>query len=798
MLERILIAMTALNLTALAQGPDGGAKSKLPFWELEPAKGSHPPKTDVRLVLRPEHPRLIFRPAGAAGPGRTFEEVRRLSQTDPTFQAIFKKALEIEPGRQQPAANAACWIVTQDDKYVDAAIHTMLTVELGKSGEPDYTDVWSYALAYDWMFHHPKLTQEVKDKIVAKILERLGTELAALDDHEMALWHGRNQAANGVMIAALAVGDLPGQEEMLRRATAHYVDSLKALDFSEGWPEGASYWIYNRAGPYGRAADCVITATGSDQIGGLRIREVMKKIGFWSLYQFGPNEVFEPYGDSAGSIRLGETGWWELTVDHYARLARDHGLMAGADYLRNRSPVPYGKRAYYWNIVLTYDPSARPRTDYDPAKPELWMRTHLPQSMLFGRRSMATAFFRGAWGDTNELYASFKAGDLLAHHDHYDVGTFTLQRGGELVPQSGQYGDYTGPHRLGYYVQTVAANSILVLAPGETSGYLKWKWPERAGVSGGQRVIRPTSFSCVGMAHFLQQLNEGPHLKRSDVLAWRSEPGKFDYIAADITPAYNSTRWAEPGSQAKVSLVTRQFLYLRPEEAFVIFDRVETTDAKFLPKFLLHTRYKPATESESVLAGVSTNGILATQDRKLVSERRNGRLTQLVLLPERVRTLKIGGPDYCFYAEADGDQANGFNGVNYYEGTGHRDKSSKKVDQWRVEVEPTASAKGTRFLNVLLPRLTADASPLPGVKMLDAGPDAVAVAVGATTVVFSGSGKPLPRVETDVVPGGRCLVLDAERGAAYIMEDQALQSDTEGVLLIPNAAGSRIIVERRP
>ncbi|MGQ9663316.1 MAG: hypothetical protein ACUVWX_13405, partial [Kiritimatiellia bacterium] len=453
-----------------------------PFWEVAPPPGTHPPKITVRLKLRPKHPRLVFLPSS----GRTFDYVRRLHKQDPTFQAIFAKALEVDPANMHPAANAACWIVTGEDRFANAAIERMRTKPLSRSGEPYYSEVWSYALAYDWLYHHARFTEEIRKEVEAKIIERIGTELDDLDKGEMALWHGRNQAANGVMIAALAVGDLPGQETMLARATAHYIETFKGLQFSEGWPEGASYWIYNRAGPFAYAADCFMTATGLEELEGIRIRTLMQKLGYWTIYQFGPNEVFEPYGDSAGSIRLGETGWWELTLDYYARLSCDPGLGAAADYLRRRSPDPYGRRKYYWNIVATYDPAARPAADYDPEKPELWMRKHLPQAMLFGRNSMGVAFFRGLWGNPDEVYASFKAGHLLAHHDHYDTGTFTIQCGGELVAHSGFYGDYTGPHRLGYLVQTVSANSILVLCPDETSAFLRAKWPDRAWVSGGQ------------------------------------------------------------------------------------------------------------------------------------------------------------------------------------------------------------------------------------------------------------------------------------------------------------------------
>jgi hypothetical protein len=749
-----------------------------------PSRLHHPPVTSAPLPLYTGHPRLVFRPAGERGLGRTFEEVRALYRSDKTFKAIFDKAVAVDRKGQHPAMLAACWIVTGDDSYAEAAVERMLAQPLSRSDEPQYSLIWSHALAYDWLYHHPALTKEKRDEILSHIFERLETELADLDRTGMALWHGRNQAANGTMIAALAVGDLTGQEQNLRRAAAHYIESLRAMQFSEGWPEGASYWIYNRAGPYAVAADCVMTALGADIIDGLPIREIMRKIGLWSVYQFAPNQVFEPYGDSAGSLQLGDTGWWELTTDYYARLSRDAGLMAGADYLRNRSPVPYGKRPYYWYVALSYDPSARPKSGYDPGRPEIWMREHLPQAILFGRNSMGVAFFRGEWGDPDELYATFKAGDLLAHHDHYDTGHFGIQRGGLLAPQTGLYGPggYTGPHRLGYAVQTVSSNSLLILAPGETSGNLRRNKQSWTALSGGQRVILPTGFDCLSLEHFKELLNSGPHLERADITAFESAPGQFDYIGADITAAYNSTRWAEPDSVAKVSLVTRQFVYLRPEEVFVVYDRVETTNPQYLPKFLLHSLSKPKTGSEKLLAGNGAeDGILETADRHVSTTDNRGVLTQIVLLPGKARVLKIGGPHYNCYVESDGDQANGFDGVNLEGGDPAKPYKTAQLGLWRTEVEPTETTGSTRFLNVLIPRLATDRRPPPNVELVSAG-DADAVRAGDTIVAFARGAKPVTGLRLNGGGATKCILLDAMPGARYRVAGKDVNASKEGVL----------------
>jgi hypothetical protein len=732
------------------------------------------------------HPRLIFTPGG-----RSFEKVRTLYRTDAQFRSLIDQALSAcrAGSGANPAMLAACWAIAGDESFARESARRLVEQPISQSGSGSYSDVWSFALAWDWLYGHSSLGGGVRERAAARIAERLHSELALLDDTGMAMWHGRNQAANGAIVAALALAGLPGRETDLRRARAHYAEAVRALDFSEGWPEGPSYWIYNRALPYAVAADSYISATGEDTIEGVNLRGAMRKIGLWTLYQYGPNGIFEPYGDSVGSLRLGDTGMWEASADYFARLSRDPVVAAGADFLRNHSPAPYGKRPISWYAALAYDPDVRPRDSYDAARPELWLRAHAPQAMLFGRDSLGVAFLRGPWGDPDELFASFKAGDLLAHHDHYNAGHFTIQLGGLLAPLTGVYGasDYAGPYRLGYAVQTVASNSLLILATGETSGRAK------VPLSGGQRVVNPTGFDCVSVADFKQRRDAGP-LERATLLAFESRLGAGDYLAADITAAYNSTRYAEPGSTAKVSRVTRQFLYLRRERAFVVFDRVETTNPGYVPKFLLHGLSKPRSSAERLLAGSSPDdGILETADRTLVLSGERGVLTQRILLPAAVRTLKIGGPHYSGYVEESGSQQGGFRGRSLEPDPGKGGSSPKPRGLWRLEVEPAAPGTSHRFLNVLLPRLAADRGAAPEIRLLDTAAPVVAVQVGGAVAVMSRDGGALDRVELRLERDGDCWILDAHPGREYTMDGKKLRASAEGVLVVDWPRGRKVL-----
>ena len=760
-----------------------------------------PPPEIAPLRLASDHPRLSFRPAGQGGPGRTLESVRALHRTDATFRSIFDGAIARAAETRDPAEAAAAWVVTADERFAGRAAQLLIDEPITRTGDGRYSRLWAFALAWDWLYGHPVLA-ETREQAAARITERLESELDWLDARGMALWHGRNQAANGAMVAALALGDRPGYERRLARAAAHYAEALRALQFSEGWPEGPSYWIHNRAAPYALAADCFITATGFDSVAGIRIRDLMRTVGLWSLYQFGPNRVFEPYGDSAGSLRLGETGWWEVTADYFARLSGDPDLAAGADWFRKLSPTPYGKGQLRWWAALAYGQLARPARGYDPATPERWLRDHLTPARLFGRATMGVAFFRGEWGDPDELFASFKAGDLLAHHDHYDAGHFSLQYGGLLAPLTGIYGDpggYYGAYRLGYAIQTVAANSLLVLAPGETSAGLRAvKAAPWTALSGGQRVIRPTGFDCLSLEHFEAQRDAGPHLRRARITAFATAAGRYDYASADITDAYNSTRWAEPGAEAKVSLVTRQFLYLRPERAFVVYDRVETTRPSYVPKFLLHALSKPLTASEKLLTGESAeNGILESFDRRFQVAHQRGVLTAFSLLPDRTRTLKIGGRDYYAYVEADGDQSNGFDGVNLHGGDPALPRDTKQLGLWRAEIEPAGPGTSHRFLTVLVPRLIREGGSLPETELLEAGNAAHAVRVGSTVAVFARTPGPLGELTLSGGRPVRVIVLDAQPGRVYNAGQRSAAASAEGVLEIELAGRARNLRLRR-
>ena len=100
------------------------------------------------------------------------------------------------------------------------------------------------------------------------------------------------------------------------------------------------------------------------------------------------------------------------------------------------------------------------------ADPAATLNAFAPKSEMFGQDALGLVAIRTGWGPGHTAI-TYKAGDYLAHHGHFDQGTFTIFKNAPLVVNMGGYGYYADTHRLNYYVRTVGKNSILVMRPGE-------------------------------------------------------------------------------------------------------------------------------------------------------------------------------------------------------------------------------------------------------------------------------------------------------------------------------------------
>jgi hypothetical protein len=333
--------------------------------------------------------------------------------------------------------------------------------------------------------------------------------------------------------------------------------------------------------------------------------------------------------------------------------------------------------------------------------------------MVFGRDAMGMAYIRSGWG-SDDTFITFRAGHRFSHHGHQNNGAFTLFKRKPLAINSSTYTNIFSPNRLNYAIRTIAKNSLLILRPDEMVK------TNRAGTDnvsdGGQRVVMPTGSAITDIEDWEFHLDKGQHLKGGSIESFQTKRASYSYVKADLTDAYNTPQHDEGGNGGKVEKVTRQLLYLDKEDRLIVYDHVVATDPEFTKKWLLHTIHRPDINSLKVLNGDSQNGILESSSDVALINNEAGTLHLQRILPEKGVFRLVGGEDYQYYVEVDGDDAQ-LNGINMSEGAST--KPWFDAGNWRIEIQPTLPNLEDRFLVALTPRLdSASVERLQSLKIL--------------------------------------------------------------------------------
>ena len=282
---------------------------------------------------------------------------------------------------------------------------------------------------------------------------------------------------------------------------------------------------------------------------------------------------------------------------------------------------------------------------------------------------------RTGWGD-NSVIAEMKINEYnFVNHQHLDAGAFQIYYKGALAIDSGLYsgssGAYGSPHCMNYYWRTIAHNSLLIHDPQETFGR------ESYGNDGGQRL--PNRRSEARDLSVLLKPENG--YRTGQVLAHGFGPDAhepdFTLLQGDITDAYSK----------KVEQVRRSFVFLNLHNeqvpaAFVVFDRVISSDAGFRKFWLLHTQEEPRIKGRTAQVDCTEHGV-------------RGRLTLDVVLPvaANAELASVGGPGEEFWVFGE----NFANDVD----PRRRERSSIEPGAWRLELTPKTAAKEDRFLTVM-------------------------------------------------------------------------------------------------
>jgi hypothetical protein len=477
-----------------------------------------------------------------------------------------------------------------------------------------------FVLAYDWC------SDMMSSSDRAAIISNLNAAFAAFNAKD---WGGPSQPENNYFWGCLrnslewgiaSWGENPSAQSFLdealnRRWRDAFVPFAAARGLGGVAEEGSHYGAYENG--YGVVPFVTAKSLGRDVLGE---SNYFKEAVFFMIYATTPAMTTRRDGTQLwDQFGYGEDETWNESPG----IAGDMGsLMTGATIEWDGTPVASYARKWLANTSIGGDFFVAPTATSGSASDfsALPLDYYAPGTGYF--------YIRNKWG-TDATSIVLQLGNLDDHtrtgngHGHLDAGTFQIWRKGrwvmrETVGYEETIKDYkgTGTTTLG---ETVAHNGILFGGLGEPDG----------------------SAYRVGPAHVVR-------------LESRTN---YAYAAVDLSDAYalnDQTRGPNP----YVSKITREFLFVRPLEALVVFDRLEATSASAAKTFLAHFEKAPAVDGDSLL------GIDGDQ-------------------AARVTTLVPASPNYRVIDE--------HNGNNY------------DVEQWRLEVDSSGAAQGY-FVNVIQAR----------------------------------------------------------------------------------------------
>ena len=358
------------------------------------------------------------------------------------------------------------------------------------------------------------------------------------------------------------------------------------------------------------------------------------------LWNWLPGGLEFGYGDTAHlDNKLPKSGLY----GHMSQLIHFFGntqpeLAAQAAAVRERAGGSLSAATWGFMALLLDDTTGPP-----PAMPPMPPARHF--------ENMGQVFMRSGDGP-DDTYALFACGGTLAQHRHFDATHFTIYHRGFLALDTGTRQGNTD-NLQNYYAQTVAHNCILIKMPDEPPVPY---WNGKVyGNDGGQ-------YKALG----------------SKVIALETGP-QFSYVAGDAAASYRPE---------KCSQMVRQLVFIPPHH-FVVFDRVVSTDATYVKRWLLHHANEPIVDGSTWPSD---------QDR--------GRIFCRTLLPADAIVEPVGGPGKEFLADGvnyaiDAGPSQARIDNKYPVGKVAYEQVPELMGRWRVEVSPAAARTDDVFLHLI-------------------------------------------------------------------------------------------------
>ncbi|UCC98052.1 MAG: heparinase II/III family protein [Phycisphaerales bacterium] len=615
--------------------------------------------------IRSDHPRLFFN-------AETWPAVRhRALGAERSWYLNFKRRVDqlmseqgesTEPRELGPQAAWAAFVfrVTQDTKYLELAkkcLEASLSYyetcfEQAKSVNWYSTSRVHATLAWDWLYND--LSVGERGEYMSRLVRVIDNVLKARPSIYRENMSGYSTGFYGVrnclwFIGCTAFGTGIEPERVNEWLVWGRDENVKMLEHrkkacgDDGGGASATLGYVFGAYPWAEQNffSTWLSSTGENIAWDWPAGAMLTNYIIWNWIAADPAPREFGYGDRPHTSNTLPTGQLYTHMANIRHLYSEAAPKAAALARHVQQIQPRQSYSSTWFIY----PFLLSRMDNSPGP---FFPENLPHARHF--ETMGQIFMRSGMGK-NDTYCLFSCGGILTQHRHYDALNFVVYHRGFLALDSGtRYEEFeNGQHLANYYAQTVAHNCVVIHQPGEPP----------APYWGGNVLDN----------------HGGQHKQLGSVVeAFETNPD-YVYVAGDATACYqHGSVKGQPDLGEKCNLVTRQMLFLMPNH-FIIFDRVETTDASYRKDWLLHTAYEPTISSRTIRA-----------------DHGKGRMFCRTLLPDDAVLTPVGGPGKEFWAA----------GQNWdIVSKGLKPDSLALMGQWRIEVTPRTQRKQDVFLHVI-------------------------------------------------------------------------------------------------
>ena len=299
--------------------------------------------------------------------------------------------------------------------------------------------------------------------------------------------------------------------------------------------------------------------------------------------------------------------------------------------------------------------------EYDEDAP-LTRTTSFPSTNIFVKSANNDKSAFGVFMTMPENYVS--------SHAHMECGSFQIFYKGPLASDSGCYASWGGKHHMGYNMQTISSNSILVFNP-MLKG-LVFKRPNMV-YCGGQSINNGAN-----LPYRFETLLQHPAFGQCSSLGVcnveRDNKYLYSYMGGDMTRAYDAIT---------VDEVCRYMLAVNTDNkdyplVFVTFDRIASKDKEYKKTSLIHVQQEPK---------ITDDGFA------IVTNTRRGNSGKMIVqsVGDATSYTIVGGEGKEFM----------INGENCPHGKTICEGSLEEYGWGRIEISPAEAEKTNRMLTVM-------------------------------------------------------------------------------------------------